>query len=43
MMISTATHHFLKITLNVAFEFFLILAFTTNLCHIKSDMSGNTV
>ena len=32
----------LKITQNVAFEF-LNLAFSTNFCPIKSDLSGNTV
>ena len=34
--------HCLKITQNVAFEF-LILAFSTNICPIKSDLSGKTV
>ena len=34
--------HCLKITQNVAFEF-LILAFSTNFCLIKTDLSGNTV
>ena len=34
--------HCLKITQTVAFEF-LILAFSTNFCHIKTDLSGNTV
>ena len=34
--------HCLKITQNVAFEF-LILAFSTNFCPIKTDLSGNTV
>ena len=33
----------LKITQNVSFEFFLILAFSTNFCPIKTDLSGNTV
>ena len=28
---------------NVAFDAFFILAFFTNLCPIKSDLSGNTV
>ena len=38
------THtHCLKITQNVAFEFFLILAFSTNFCPIKTDLTGNTV
>ena len=32
--------HCLKITQNVAFEF---LAFSTNFCPIKTDLSGNTV
>ena len=32
----------LKITQNVAFEFF-ILAFSTNFCPFKSDLPGNTV
>ena len=32
--------HCLKITQNVAF---LILAFSTNFCPIKTDLSGNTV
>ena len=35
--------HCLKITQNVAFEFFDILAFSTNFCPIKTDLSGNTV
>ena len=35
--------HCLKITQNVAFDFFLILAFSTNFCPIKTDLSGNTV
>ena len=35
--------HCLKITQNVAFECFLILAFSTNFCPFKTDMSGNTV
>ena len=34
--------HCLKITQRVAFEF-LILAFSTNFCLIKKDLSGNTV
>ena len=34
--------HCLKITQNVVFEF-LILAFFTNFCPIKTDLSGNTV
>ena len=34
--------HSLKITQNVTFEF-LILAFSTNFCHVKTDLSGNTV
>ena len=34
--------HCLKITQNVAFEFW-ILAFFTNICPIKIDLSGNTV
>ena len=38
-----AIAHCLKITHNVAFEFFLILAFSTNFCPIKTDLSGNTV
>ena len=33
----------LKITQNVAFEFFLRVAFFTNFCPIKTDLSGNTV
>ena len=33
----------LKITQNVAFDFFLLLAFFTNFCPIKTDLSGNTV
>ena len=35
--------HCLKITQNVAFEFFLILTFSTNFCPIKTDLSGNTI
>ena len=34
--------HCLKITQNVEFNF-LILAFSTNFCPIKADLSGNTV
>ena len=34
--------HCLKITQNVVFDF-RILAFSTNFCPIKTDMSGNTV
>ena len=34
--------HCLKITQNVASEYF-ILAFSTNFCPIKTDLSGNTV
>ena len=34
--------HTLKITQNVAWNF-LILAFSTNFCPIKTDLSGNTV
>ena len=34
--------HCLKITQNVAFDF-LMLAFSTNFCIIKSDLSGNAV
>ena len=37
------TPHCLKITQKVAFESFLILAFSTNFCPIKTDLSGNTV
>ena len=33
--------HCLKITQNVAF-YFLFLAFSTNFCPIKTDLSGNT-
>ena len=39
---SEASSHCLKITQNVAFDF-LILAFSTNFCSIKTDLSGNTV
>ena len=28
---------------NVSFEVYWIFAFSTNFCHIKNDMSGNTV
>ena len=38
----SAMAHCLKITQTVAFEF-LILAFSTNFCHTKTDLSGNTV
>ena len=34
--------HCLKITQNVAFKIF-ILAFSTNFCPFKTDLSGNTV
>ena len=34
--------HCLKITQNVALDF-SILAFSTNFCHIKVDLSGNSV
>ena len=34
--------HCLKITQNVAFEFWHFLAFSNNFCPIKSDLSGNT-
>ena len=40
--VNSAGTHCLKITQNVAFEF-LILAFSTNFCPIKIDLSGNTV
>ena len=33
----------LKIIKNVTFEIFKFLAFSTNFCPIKSDLSGNTV
>ena len=33
----------LKMTQNVAYVFFLVLAFFTNFCPIKSDLSGNTI
>ena len=33
--------HCLKITQNVALYFFFILAFPTNFCPIKTDLSGN--
>ena len=33
----------LKITQNVLFLIFGSLAFSTNFCHFKSDLSGNTV
>ena len=35
--------HCLKITQNVAFEFFNFDIFFTNFCPIKIDLSGNTV
>ena len=38
------TPHCLKTTQNIAFQFFFsILAFSTNFCPIKTDLSGNTV
>ena len=37
-----STAQCLKITQNVSFDF-LILAFSTNFCPIKTDLSGNTV
>ena len=33
--------HCLKITQNIAFDFFL--AFSTNFCPIKTDLPGNTI
>ena len=42
MRLDDAHAHCLKITQNVAFEF-LTLAFSTNFCPIKTDLSGNTV
>ena len=38
-----AIAHCLKITQNVTYEIFEFLAFSTNFCPIKIDLSGNTI
>ena len=40
---TTVLAHCVKITQNVAFEFFSILAFSTNICPIKTNLPCNTI